>query len=193
MEISIEQVILLSQALNTLLRVAGIPYKEVYWLDKNRKKLETPIKKWNTKVQEIFDECATQIPDVSFVPMEKYGEFKKALEVASRFETENGGLKLSDFTEICQKFEVKSNFAGSKRIMAKDKEDYEKRLNDIAESWKEELDLTKVTLDPKLEQALEHLPGELQLAVGLIIQEPKEEEVSTIILPKKNVFPGRQN
>lgn len=190
MEISIEKCILLSQGLNTLLRIPGIPYKKVYWLDKNRKKLETPLNKWNKKVQEVFGEFATQIPDVSFVPMEKYGEFKKALETAARFE-EGEGLKFNDFQEICKKFEVKSNFAGQKRLTTKNKEEYEKVLNEIAESWVEGLELDTIEMDEKLEAALEQLPGEIQLAIGIILTEPEKTEApSTIIIPSKKVFPG---
>lgn len=187
-KLTIEEAIEANQAINTLLQMPGIEPKKTYWLDKNNKKLLSVIKKWEPIHREIIYMHSAIVPTASFVPPNKYSEFKEELIrlVCSPEELDDDGDALK---ELFIKYETTSEYAGKKVIPAENMKAYTEEIDQKSEEFNksmEEIEFAKIIVDQMFSIALSRVPGKVQLAISYMLELESE---SNIIRPSKNGRP----
>lgn len=177
--LNIDHIVKAHQAIIKLLSQPGLDRKRVYWLDRNRAKLEPFVKEWFQVIMPaVQGKFMEDIPQVSFVPMGKYEEFKNRLVAL----VEKGIVFPSDeLTGLFTKYEVQ---AKEKRGIPIEKgEDYQKEINAAVIAFEREVEYGEVVLDKVLEQLLLKLNGDEVVAIGFMF-----EEAGLIAIPSKGLI-----
>jgi hypothetical protein len=175
--VKMQDVIGAKLAIDRILTMPGLPYKKAYWLDRNRKSMAGPLKKWQEHHHEIFEKYSIDIPNFPFVPIDRYKELKAAV-MKIDFASENALDKLKSTFET---FEVAGADSEAKKGVPPTKvKQYQEEVNAEMIKLEVEIEFTEIELDPVIEQILSQIPGELQLAMSFMLK-----EMSNI-----QVFPG---
>jgi hypothetical protein len=175
-KLNIEQVIKARDAIAKLLSFTGIDRKRVYWLSKNKMKLEARMKEWFTIIlPEIYARYAIDIPVSPFVPVTKYEEFKKELIELTGKEGSGWDNFMEGLNQIFTKYEVTSD---NKRGIPNEKgEEYQKEIQSVVEASAREIEIQEIITDRVLDNILPKLTGDEISSIEFMLQEPSPIEI----------------
>lgn len=170
--LNIDEMIKAKNAIDSLLSQKGIPFKKAYCLDRNRKWLIPPIKHWfDGPCKEIFEKHAIDVPPVKFIPFTQYVNFKRDLLKA--IDEVSGASERKEIQDVFTKYEIVPKGKEVVRgIPIEEREAHKKDLDKAAEEFQKEIVFSKIELDETLEKVLQNIPGEQQVALSFMFEEP---------------------
>lgn len=166
----IELIIAAHSSLSKLLSQSGAFSKKLYWLGRNLDGLDPLHKSWQKQMQAVFQKYAEEAPSGKVIPTNSYAVFKKELLAASE------KCLLSDVSilEIMEKYEVQEG-RGEKAILPHNFADYQKTVQDLADSLSEEIEYMVIDLDEDLEKIIaERLTGNEARTIFYMLRYPSE-------------------
>lgn len=176
--LNIDHLVKAKRAIDKLLSQPGLDRKKVYWLARNRDKLDHFVKDWFTVIVPSIQKCYMEdIPQTPFVPMSKYGAFKKELSgLVSR--GYYGGDPVTD-EEMGKLFTKHEVVAKEKQgIPAEKGEEYQKQINEAVIAFEKEVEYQEIVIDKILEILLTKLTGEEVVAIEFMLEEPSPLELN---------------
>lgn len=165
----IELIIAAYNSLSKLLAQSGAFSKKLYWLGRNLDGLEPLYKNWQKQMQSVFQGYAEEVPAGKVIPANAYTAFKKELL------TEGCLLSEDTILKIMEKYETQEG-KGEKAILPHNFADYQKAVQDLADSLSEEIEYMVVDLDDDLEKVIaERLTGNEARTIFYMLRYPSEE------------------
>lgn len=177
-KLDMEKALQVSQIITKLLSFNGIERKKVYWLSRNREKLQPIVNEGFKKATEVAMRFNVEIPNEGFIPVVKYQAFKKELMASLSFLQTQDVLTL-DYLKaswesakaIFEKYEVKSSVRTG--VPVEQREEYQKSLKEELDAMDEmEYEFTEIVSDRGLDQVLQNLTGEELVTIEFMLEEP---------------------
>lgn len=177
-KLSMEKALQVSQIITKLLSFNGIERKKVYWLSRNREKLQPIVGEGFKKASEVMAKFTVDVSDEGFVPVVKYQEFKKELMNSLSFLQTEEVLTL-DYLKSAwestkatfEKYEVKP--AVKSGVPVERREEYQKALKEELEAMGErEYEYAEIIADRIFDQVLQKLTGEEMTTIEFMLEEP---------------------
>jgi hypothetical protein len=169
-KMNVREMIEAKNGIDMLLQQVGIPRRNAWWLYRNRRKFETPIKNWQKALRVIADKYRKETPLLTHIPADKYEEFKKEMlipmEAGSPEEAYNRTM------EIFVKYEVMvpaTDGIPPEKVM-----DYQEDANKEADKFIVEVEYMPIEANTELDEVMKKLSGEASAAIGYMLEEPSK-------------------
>ena len=179
-KLNMEKALQISQIITKLLSFNNIERKKVYWLSRNREKLQPIVGEGFKKASEVAMRFNVEIPNEGFVPVVKYQAFKKEL-MAIVTSLEMSMTEMELVKSVFEKYEVKP--AVKSGVPVERREEYQKVLKDeLGAMGEREYEYAEIIADRTFDQVLQKLTGEEMATIEFMLEEPPAISVASTVL-----------